>query len=856
MLPIILYNTNGSKLTSHTIVMRSPTFFFYSYEKVTVKIIEGPGIFFSVLQNNGKLIAKSDYSFSDNSGYTLYNNGSDTKISVTNSDDRTEIFEFIYKPDNILTEEQEHYNDLLINHYLPTFEELEPALIPGAVKSDLIKRLLLDFKDIMRSKGTKESIKKFFYFIGFLKEQIQVLDEYRKNSANPDSELTQEELLSWVSSKNITTNPDTTVDTKTGNYHVLFNNWNDGNQNGIQDVNEDNMPYRPFSQENFDVFFESLKYAIALANKYFTLVEQEITFFGISMSVNIPMYKSVTSSINQIFETDLNAFRKFLHIDVYYNYVTSGSIKTPIYLVKNCLQKDTKAYRTEIKFISKESNPNSELFEIYKEYADNESIPNEHIIVYDKDIYTGEFTSTIIDEYDTTERFNKAFANILHVNVKSPNTYVQITIENLYNEFTKLIIPKQFVKDTLHIEYLTAVIGNYKITVDVYDKYNNHEKYWYFYEIDDDIRLLDIDLFTSADINDKYFDTNSIDLDIDSGSLVYSKISDTKNYILPIDIIPDDLRLYWKADNDISNVKWLSTTTFGETHQLVLLPEINKNYKVNKITETIPVTYSDQWFEFIVIPELNIDKLAIKLYDVDERTYKTYYLRDLFNFELDPVFDKLFIRKMKIYEQELESYKTYLFISSIETGINIYKDTFDLQYITNEYDTTNIIEDEVFNFDTLTYDIIRKEEPLHIIETQSIYDIKGLIRKQIPVNFDFPLFPIQKTDENFVYSCITDSYPIVKSIFPRLKKGPIDLLYLGDIIVARLNSDTVCGEYDIKWLLKDAFDGSVLYTTNEYALKYRLKENTIYTIQCNFTINGKEYSIEKTGIVGSWKNII
>ena len=850
-------------MTSHQIIMRSPTFFFYSYEIISVKVIDGPGILFSVKESENKeLIAKSDYSFSDNSGYTLYNNGADTKISVTNKDGNSEIFEFIYQPDNILTESQEHYNDLLINHYLPTLNELEPALLPGTTKSDLIKRLLLDFKDIMRSKGTKQSIEKFFYFIGFLNEQIHVLDEYRKNgnnfNSNFDDSLSKKELTSWIADKNITTNPDKSKDIKTGNYHVLFDNWNDGITNGIQDVNSKNMPYRPFSQQNFDEFFESLKYGIALANKYFTLVEQEITFFGISMSVNIPMYKSITSLMNQIFEYDLNAFRRNLHIDLYYNYVTNGYIKTPNYLVKNCLQKDNKAYRSEVKFTEHQSiiKNNEELYIVDKEYADSE--------IYDGNINV----------------FRRIFANILHLNIESPNTYVQITIDNLNNELVKLVVPKQYVEKVLHVEFLTAVIGNFKVTVEIWDKYNSYEKYWYYYNIEDDVRLLDIDLFTSSEILEENFSKNNINLDIDSGSVIYQE---TKNYILPIDKIPDDLKLYWASDIDITDVKWLSETNVSKTNNLTLLSEINKNYKVNKVTETIPVLYSDQWFEFIVIPldellklvdknnceildkdsknilvrsgNFVVDNLALRLYDAEERKYVTLYLRDAFNFELDPVFDKLFIRKMTINSQEDSQVNSrdYLFISSIESGINICKETFDLRYITKEYDETNIIEDKVFNFKTLDYDIIKREEQVHIIETQSIYDIEGLIRKRIPVNFDFPLFPIDKNDENFVYSSITETYPIVKSIFPRLQKDGIQLLFLGDIIVARLNQDRIVGETNIKWILKDSFNNSVLYETNDYALKYRLKENTIYTIQCMFTINGKQYSIEKTGVVSSWK---
>lgn len=797
MIPILLYNINDMVIKSHHVIIDSPTFYFYSFQKLKVKILSETinSSIYSVVKKGTELIAQSGKEFSDNNGYTIYipDNLSTVQIELSNGD-VTEIYDFTLQLPNVLTDEQEHYNDLIINNYLPTLKELEPAIIPGTNKNDLLKRMLLDFKDIMRSKGTKHSIEKFFYFIGFLFEQIEVSEEYRK----PDGTINYK--------------PDTLIDTKTGNYAVLYKNWNDGEQNGKQEVNRKNMPYRPFAQEDFTKFFESLKYAIPLANKYFTLVEQEITFFGISFSSNIPVYPSVTTQINQIFECDCNQFRKFIHIDMYYNYVSIGNNKNRQYLVSNCLQKNNIAYRSEVKFIAKPDTDITELYLVDREINDNEIYDNPNIVDY-----------------------KSIFGSILHLNIESPNTYIKVTITSRYNPFEKIVINKQYVESVLHVEFCTENNGIYDVIIDVWDTFNNHERYFYDYKLMDDVKYLDIELFNSSKIDDKNFDTTHIDLDIDSGTITSDYITDYKNYVLPFNDIPNDLIKYFDESiiADQTTLRWLSLTSVTHNKSLYQLPEINKNFRIYEVTETIPVTYSDQWLEFITLPLSAIDdntdnKLVLVTYDADTRTYNEHVIigdnveTDIF--KSDITFDKLFIRLMDIYETtESETSTKYLFISANETGIDLYKDTFDLR-----------INNDV-----------------------SIYDVVDVKRKKIPVNFDFSLFPIKNNDplNNYVYSSINDKYPIVKSLFPRLQNinEGLQLLMLGDVILARLNHDKVVGESDITWSVLNAFTGELLFSTNDFALKYRLDDNIIYTISCDFTINGEIYNITKTGIFSSYK---
>ena len=153
----------------------------------------------------------------------------------------------------------------------------------------------------------------------------------------------------------------------------------------------------------------------------------------------------------------------------------------------------------------------------------------------------------------------------------------------------------------------------------------------------------------------------------------------------------------------------------------------------------------------------------------------------------------------------------------------------------------------------------------------SIFELpteKEFVNLKIPVNYDFPLFEIQSEIVPDFNSYITTdcyreiiegvSYPIVKSIFPRLTKisdSNPDFarnLKYGDIIFCRLNNNYVVNQYDIVWKIFNAFTNELLYESNDYMLKYRIDDTLIYNISCDFLIDGKSYNILKKSAFSSF----
>lgn len=212
--PIILYDINNKVLTNN-IISESNSFFIRSYQLFSIEIIEtelSTNKIVSVkpnpVQNPNELFLFTEGKslVNENFSYTLFIE-SNTIIRVTGIDNISVDYFITYKPDNIIDETNQHYNDLLVNNNLPSYNQLEETIISNN-KREVLKRLLLDFKNIINKKGTKTGIVKFMNLIGFTPESITVYDEYLNLKTN-------EKTLS----------PDKTKDIKTGFYHLLYDNW-------------------------------------------------------------------------------------------------------------------------------------------------------------------------------------------------------------------------------------------------------------------------------------------------------------------------------------------------------------------------------------------------------------------------------------------------------------------------------------------------------------------------------------------------------------------------------------------------------------------------------------------------------
>ena len=115
-----------------------------------------------------------------------------------------------------------------------------------------------------------------------------------------------------------------------------------------------------------ETFFEKLKYTIALANTYFTLKEQNITFFGLNYSSNIANEPSITSYACANFVNDVNYFRKKLKINLW-THIDSVNKEEKIV---NCLLKSYDLIKSEVKYYKEfpiDFGSNRNLF-----YVDNE----------------------------------------------------------------------------------------------------------------------------------------------------------------------------------------------------------------------------------------------------------------------------------------------------------------------------------------------------------------------------------------------------------------------------------------------------------------------------------------------------
>ena len=667
--PIILYNIDKQIITKISI-SKTNCFYFHSYKNISVRILSGIGILYSVKKINEILTTEEAINgelLIDNIGYTLYLpiNKTSIEIEVTMNNIVT-TYIINLELDNIIDETNEHYTDLLYNNHLPNFDELNKAIPDEFNKSELIKRLLLDFKYILKHKGTKKSIETFLEFIGFNYSNLSIYEEFLNRLSNT-----------------LTINPNKETDIKTGNYHVLYDNWE---SEVLYDDN--NLPKRITKIDALDSFKIHLLNAISLANTYFTSDEQDITFFGLNYSSNIPFEQSITSNMNMIFENDVYGFRKNLNIDIL-NYVDSENY---VKVINNCIQNTNTLLKTEVK--------------TYLENLDSKQSENIYSIDYEI------FDDIIPEDIDIT-KIEKLFGNILHININSPNTYVEIEITDKIYKQSISICDKIFITDLLSKNIVIKKTSEYIISIKVTDCYNNIEKYFYDFNINTDIQRIYIEALTSFKINNLDINNNNID-----SPSVISKINsiDLTNYVLPIELIPENLTEYFNVDsNNISILKWLTD------NEIYILPSLNDNLILNDISEKIPLELIDNWLSILCFKYNDNFELKLRIFDSNINEYIIIDYNEISNY--NKIFDCIYIMLLDIYDRDendqIQDFKTsYYFITTTEVGIDFNKSTYDFILVNKNDNTWQSIYD--------LFDI-----------TIESFDIK------IPVNNDFPLFEIK-----------------------------------------------------------------------------------------------------------------
>lgn len=780
----------------------------------TGNFLNNSGMITPVIKNVGLNPNKTDIdTLINNFSYTIHFNVKSiaTKeyivvLQITDTNDESLQRKIFVHFKSTESERKEIYEDLLVNADLPNYDILEHAIV-NEDKAHLIKRLLLDYKDIMVSKGTDESIRKFLYFIGFDHDSVKIYPEYVKDNGEKTIE------------------PNKDVDVKTGYYWVLYDNYKHFD-NINEGLTNKNLPYRPLNNNNINDFFDRLFYGITIANRYFTIPEQDISFFGLINSANWAKFVSTAGNTSVIHKDDIHNFKDYLDIDVYVQ-ERASEIR---YIVENNKQKSDKIFKTEIKcIINSNSLMKKNLFLIDKE-IDDDNIPQN----------IQPFT------------YIKTFGNILNFRITNNNPihniYVHYKIYDDYDRSTVIdsgrfmMVPSEI----HHIKYLTKKSSDYIIEVDIRDDWNNRELYIYKYKLDDSIDRLDFDIFNTA----KVYEGFNLDFtsDIDSSILTTSplnihnildlfdlqRLSGLKNYFDPNNIT--------KPTNKILH------------NEKYLLNSISKNTIISNCTETLPIRFLDTHIQIGSLPLLEDYKLL--LYDNTDINHKFYELPiDKINIENNFYPNCLFLQISDVIEDENNPTvtKKYIFVTTTEVGVDL--SLFKLFYIdkvTYQQLKDNSFDDYFDNSFTVIGGINFNDENIKLISQYDKYD-----ETDVPINFDVDTVFYDKTNE-YNLKLPKDNKKVI-SLYPRMVKinssDTLNTYYLkiGDVIVSRINNNYITEYENLKWSVINSFDKKVLFETNDYTLKYRINRKTIYDIKCEFDIYGRHYTIVKKAIQSSLK---
>lgn len=827
MIPLILFNIDKQRLTDENI-SDSNCYCICGILPFDIEILEGNGsIFKSIISESNirnveaKCFKKSNTSedLKPSNQYTIFidgNVGDVMKLRASFDLDKNgneykneyseKIFTLEYRPENILDEiTEEKYNDWLYNYDLPSYEELNNSVLLKN-RADLLKRMLLDFKVIINKKGTIKSVEKFFNLIGFESSLLHIYEEYVHRYIDDKGNENFEKTIS----------PNKLIDKKTGDYHLIYDNAsNDGYDNH-------NLPIRKTIYENLDDFFLKLKNAIILANRYFTIQEQDISFFGLNYFSNIPMFPGITGTMCQIFDFDVHWFEKRISIDLY-NYIDMFNKKE---YIKNTLvtKNIAKLYKSEIKVYNDDwDNLNPDLFLIQHEFKDDEDI-------VDIDI----------------SKLKRMIGIVLNLDIKCENCYVEILIEEAKNPLNQIFVEKQFVEKELNIKFVNIKSADFVVTVWIWDRWNNREKWIYNYSVTIDTNLIEIEAYNSTKVYEEIH--NNLNLDISSPANTNNTFSKELSYILPMDRIPEDLSQYF---NDISGI---TSFQFVGNNKQYMLPEINPNYRLKDITDTVPLKYNDNWISVISIPYVASRRLV--LYDYNTQTFRKekFEISEIDNINLKQ-FKKLYVNVVDVIEESYDeklgiintTYKPMIFILSLENGLDFNHNTFDFRFIEDDGKPT--------------------------MKEYSIYTLPKTecIIKKIPVNYDFP---VKITTSTFVpdykYYLYGESEEIkdeeefvgsegliwIKSIFPRLinikEQNESFQVKLGDVIACKCNENLLIDVNDITWTVRNSFTKKVLFSTNDFMLKYRINDQICYDIILSFFLKDKQYMIIRESMFSSF----
>lgn len=798
-LPMQLLDIDGNRIPASFLDIPSKCFFVRSFQNFNIRITSGNARIYCARSVNNVEHEQSFYGATAFHSYTIFfedENPVQVACSTIPFDKSiaptTKSYTFQLRSQAI----PEYYSDLLANNDLPQLIELEKAILIDDERPDLLKRLLLDFKHILKRKGTRQGIESFLEFIGLTHNQLTVSDEYKHMNADGTT--------------SVTVTPNRMVDEKTGNYHVLFDNFI---QHGYD---SNNLPINQIIIHDLKDFYEKLISAIALANRYFTSKEQDITFFGLNYSVNMPMFPTITTSGCICIEENIHLFEKDIHIDLK-NYADSKNYR---YIVRNCLQKANDLYKSEIKIFRNDPNV----------------FGNKEIFFIDEEI----FDDTIIDDPTKLNKVQSIFAVAQHLNIAVNKAYVEVSIRSKVNMLSELRFEKAYVESALSLIFVSTLNGAYDVCIDVYDLHNNRERFNFTFDVSASTANIDFETFNSAIVLAEAENTISTDIESPASTLNVTT-ANQQNFILALDYVPLDLSQYFAYGNT-DGLKYLTNTS------RYIVPKINKNIVVNTISDTIPLKFIDSYLSILTFPYLADSTLKLRV--VDPNTCKQLLIPFASIGSYSKALDKIFVNVVDITDGNGTA-TPYVFITTTESGLDLLK-IWDFVY---EHNTTKSIDS---------------------IKDRKVGE--GYVYAAIPVNYDFPLFlkPSSLAPEFVGYASpskhttavvldtanptVIQQAPVVQSLFPRLinidkNPDPAQQTYylkLGDIVACRINEKLVTNNYNLVWRVYNSFTKEKLFETADYMLKYRIDDNICYDIECEFLIGNTKHKIVKPSLFSSF----
>jgi hypothetical protein len=636
-----------------------------------------------------------------------------------------------YRDTNIIEFERQnlHYKDILYNKNLPEPIELVEATF---TKSDFqtsstfeeVKRLLIDQYRILSRKGNKTGIEYFFNMVGL--KDVTVISEFVKDNGM------------------VTLNPDTLNDIKTGNYHVLYYNFEH------KGYDKWNLPIRYFIFQDIERFKHNLINAIVIANTNFTSIEQEIVFFGIVASSNAPRELSIASLTTQRFYYDVLHFRRELNINLIHHQVCPSVDNLQIDVEGDRPDKPNQLESVIRRFLIYDSSqmegvtaPRSEVK--YLQW-DNNVLENDSLMTIYDEVFDETDMDTLPSEW--IHPLRRKFGCILHLSIESPKsqpaTYISCKIKNLEDD-TTIGLDERLVNgsEKIYLQFFTAKEVSFQLDVTCKDLRGSKESYTYIFKVKDESTFIDFDLYSSFKIDPNV--RNDINMDTDSPSQISyitdsGSVNEDTNYYKHFTLhIPNeyqfDLRNYF--DNDVMLTHPFQLVAWWQAKDKYQLPKTNYFHVASNISDTIPMIFTEAWVDvlsFIYIPEYT---LKLRIYD-----YKYSHKIIIIDFwelskygygEIDKLFVSLIdvvtnfdeIKMMNETDKALHAKKeTHYFISINELGLDLGKGLYDFVLV----DSNDTVYHEIYDTGEFIYNFPKNEW----VESKFVHE-------HVPVNYDYPL---------------------------------------------------------------------------------------------------------------------